>query len=67
MKFLSKNVFFCICFNNECIIIYKRENPLPYQRGEDFINGHCIIFKKIFCLVMFHKPQTLGPMVVGKL
>ncbi len=40
---------------------------LPYQRREDFIDGHYIIFSILFCLVMFYEPQTWGPMVVENL
>jgi hypothetical protein len=53
----KKSVFFAF-LSNKCIIYIYRENPLPYQRGGDFINGHCIIFSIFFSLVMFHKPQT---------
>jgi hypothetical protein len=45
-------------FSSECIISFFRKKPLPYQRGGDFINGHCIIFSIFFCLVMFHESQT---------
>jgi hypothetical protein len=24
-------------------VLFLRKKPLPYQRGGDFINGHCII------------------------
>ncbi len=38
----------CVVFsflNNKCIIIiFLRKKPLPYQRGGDFIDGHCISF-----------------------
>jgi len=63
----KKCVFFAF-LNNKCIIIYILEkNPLPYQRGGDLIDGHCIIFSIFFWLVMFYEPQTWGPMVVEKL
>jgi hypothetical protein len=55
-----KCVFFSLWNNKHThtqIYIY-REKPLPYQRGEDFIDGHRIIFSIFFCLVMFHEPQT---------
>jgi hypothetical protein len=50
LKFLDeisfkKCVFFAF-LNNKCIIIYIfRKKSLPYQRGGDFIGGHCIIFQ----------------------
>jgi len=47
--------------------IFLKEKPLPYQRGGDFIDGHCIIFSIFFCLVKFHESQTWGPIVVEKL
>jgi hypothetical protein len=37
------------------------------ERGGDFIDGHCIIIIYLFCLVMFHEPQTWSPMAVEKL
>jgi hypothetical protein len=41
--------------NIKCIIIsFLKKKPLPYQRGGDFINGHCIIFSIFFFLVTFH-------------
>jgi len=49
------------------IYIYIWKKPLPYQRGGDFIDGHYIIFSIFFCLVLFHEPQTWGPMAVEKL
>jgi hypothetical protein len=27
-------------------ILFLAKKPLPYQRGRDFIDGHCIIFSK---------------------
>jgi hypothetical protein len=63
LKFLDeisfkKCVFFAF-LNNKCIInFFKRKKSLPYQRGGDFINGHCIIFSIFFCLEMFHEAQT---------
>jgi hypothetical protein len=50
MKVLSKFVFFLKTFlSNKCMIIYiLKEKPLPYQKGGDFINGHCIIFEFSF-------------------
>jgi hypothetical protein len=58
LKFLDeipfKKCVFLHLFSNECIIIfYFKEKPLPYHRGGDFINGHCIIFSIFFCLVIF--------------
>ncbi len=55
----KKCVFFAF-LNNKCIMIFffKGKISLPYQRGEDFINLHCIIFSISFCLVMFYEPQT---------
>jgi hypothetical protein len=44
-----------------------RKKPLPYQRGGDFIDGHCIFFSIFFCLVMFCEPQIWSPMDVEKL
>jgi len=63
LKFLEEISFKkCVVFsflNNKCIIIFfKRKKPLPYQKGGNFINGHCVIFSIFFCLVMFHEPQT---------
>jgi hypothetical protein len=63
LNFLNEILFKkCVCFaflNNKCIIIYiLGKKPLPYQRGGDFINGHCIIFSIFFSLVMFNEPQT---------
>jgi hypothetical protein len=60
LKFLDeipfKKCVFLHLFNNECIIIsLLGKKPLPYQRGGDFIDGHCIIFSIFFCLVMFHE------------
>ncbi len=51
LKFLDeisfKKCVFLYLFNNECIIIsFFRKEPLPYQRGGDFINGHCPLFFK---------------------
>ncbi len=49
-----KKCVFLHLFSNECIIIsFFREKPLPYQKGGDFIDGHCIIFSIFFCLVMY--------------
>jgi hypothetical protein len=49
LKFLDeisfKKCVFLHLFNNECIIIpFFAKTPLPYQKGGDFIDGHCIIF-----------------------
>jgi hypothetical protein len=44
-----------------------KENPLLQQRGGDFMDGHYIIFSIFIYLVMFHEPQTWGPMVVEKM
>jgi hypothetical protein len=47
---------------------YLRGKPLPYQRGRNFIDGHCIIISNYFIfLVMFYEPRTRVPMVVEKL
>jgi hypothetical protein len=65
LKFLNeipfKKCVFLHLFNNECIIIsyLKKKKPLPYQRGGDVIDGHCINFIILFCLVMFHKHEAL--------
>jgi hypothetical protein len=48
-------------------ILFLERNPLPYQRGGDFIDGCCIIFSIFFFLLMFYEPQTWGPMSVEKL
>jgi hypothetical protein len=48
-------------------IFISGKKPLLYQRKEDFIDGHCIIFSISFCLAMFHESQTWGPMAVEKL
>jgi hypothetical protein len=48
-------------------ILFLERNPLPYQRGGDFIDGCCIIFSIFFFLLMFYEPQTWGPMAVEKL
>ncbi len=54
-KFLDeisfKYVFFAF-MNNKCIIIFsfQEKNPLPYQRGGDFIGGHYIFFQFNFVL-----------------
>jgi hypothetical protein len=39
-------------------IFLKKKKPAPYQGGGDFIDGHRICFSILFCLVMFHEPQT---------
>jgi hypothetical protein len=46
---------------------FKGKKTLPYERGGDIIDGHCIIFSIFFCLVMFHEQQTCGPMAIEKL
>jgi hypothetical protein len=65
MKLHSKNVcflkFWTINANN---IFFQRKKSLPYQKVGDLIDVHCIIFSIFFCLVMFHDPQTWGPMAV---
>jgi len=48
-------------------IFFLRRKSLPHQRGEDFINGHCIIFSILFCLLMFHESQTWGLMAIENL
>jgi len=50
--------------HNNIFFLGKKNHP--YQRRKDFIAGHCIIFSVFFCSVMFHEPQTWGPMVVKK-
>jgi hypothetical protein len=52
----KKCVFFTF-LNKKCIIIIiLRKKPLLYQRGGDFIDGHCISFSIFFCLIMFYEP-----------
>jgi hypothetical protein len=63
----KKCVFFAFLHNKCIIITFLGKNPLPYQRGGDFIDGYCIIFSIFFCLVMFYEPQTWGPMAIEKL
>jgi hypothetical protein len=48
-------------------ILFLGKKPPPYQRGEDFIDGHCIIFSIFFFFVMFHELLTWGLMAVEKL
>ncbi len=48
-KFLNeisfKKCFFLHLFSNKCAIIsFLRKKPILYQRGGNFINGHCIFF-----------------------
>jgi hypothetical protein len=52
-----KTCVFLHLFNNECIIITLfLGKPLPYQRGGDFKDGHCInCFIFNLFLVMFHE------------
>jgi hypothetical protein len=38
--------------------ILKEKKSLPYEKGGDFIDGHCIILLVHFCLTMFHESQT---------
>jgi hypothetical protein len=60
LNFLNKIPFkkcvFLHLFSNECILIcyLKEKKSLPYQRGADFIDGHCVNFLFFFCSVMFH-------------
>ncbi len=63
LKFLDEISFKkCVVFsflNNKCIRIYIfQEKPLPYQRSGDLIDRHCIKFSLLFCLAIFHEPQT---------
>ncbi len=49
-KFSFKKCVFLHLINNECIIIsFFRKKPMPYQRGGDFKDGHCINFSKKIC------------------
>jgi hypothetical protein len=43
------------------------KKPLPYQKGGNFIHGHCIIFSVFICLIMFYKTQTWGLMAIKKM
>jgi hypothetical protein len=33
------------------------KKPLPYKRGRDFLDGHCIILSISFFFIMFHESQ----------
>jgi hypothetical protein len=62
LKFLNeislKECVFLPFLSNKCIIHFlKGKQTLPYQRGGDFIDGHCISFSILFCLIMFHEQQ----------
>jgi len=51
-----KKCVFLHLFNNEYIVIsYFKKKSLPYEKGGDFLDGHCIIFYISFNLVMFHE------------
>jgi hypothetical protein len=73
LKKIEWNSIFKMCFlhflkqwmNNNIFLLGKKS--LPYQRGGDFINGHCIVFSISFCSVMFHELQTWSPMAIEKL
>jgi hypothetical protein len=62
----------CVCvflekkwMHNNIFLLGKK--MLPYQKEQDFINGHCIIFLLSFCLAMFHGSQTWSPMAIENL
>jgi hypothetical protein len=44
--------------------ILKEKKSLPYEKGGDFIDGHCIILLVYFCLTMCHESQTWGLVIV---
>jgi hypothetical protein len=67
-KVLVENPFkkcvFLHFYNNKCIIMsYFQVNPLPYERGGDFIGGctTCFLFSFIWQFFMNHKHEAQWP------
>ncbi len=58
----------CVVFtflSNKCIIISSfQEKNTTISNKRRFIDGDCIILFYFILLVMFHEPQTWGPMAV---
>jgi hypothetical protein len=46
---------------------FRRKKTLPFERGGNFIVGHCIILFSFLFFVMFHGPQTWSPMAIKKM